>query len=146
MDIKNPWLIQRGILTAEHIDKQNIPKVSEFIDFEYIRSIKFEFEVLLKSIQKVYDNRFEYTAITTTIDNEKYIIVYHKEINSDEYIDVLKKIKNHDILCKESVFSKYKTSITNFWWDLTNDIFFSTSEDVVFILDSICSSIKFLNK
>lgn len=133
--------IQRGRFRKKiKINKHNIPNIFELIDVCYSKSGDFGFVTLNKSVRKTYENRFEYTAIDISINDKSLIVVYPKEIDIDEYQEVLNENLN-----KTWKITNEEVGV-DFWWDISNDIFFSTHENIIWIIDAVCSSIKYLDK
>ncbi len=148
MIIRKPYLIQRGKFRTkyEKIDKNNIPIVSEFIVLDSMGSAEFEFGSLPISLRKVHKNRFDYTANKVMVGDMDLTVIHPKGVDINEYRELLVKIKSYEIICKEWVFTNFKDLHINFWWDLNNNIFFSTKKEIVWIMDSVCASIKYMDK
>ena len=148
MTLRVPYLIQRGTFKKKHknIDKSNIPIVSRFINLDPMGSAEFEFGSLPISLRNIHKDRFDYTANQIVVGDMDLIVIHLKSMDINEYREMLIKIKCHEIICKEWVFTNFEEFKVNFWWDLSNNIFFSTEKEIVWIMDAVCASVEYMDK
>ena len=130
--MENPWLIQRGVIKQPI--KTNV-RLSQAVKLDYMGSAEFEFGALPKSLRRIESKLMKYVCRhKVKIDDELiFSIAYPSEFDIDKYTIYLKEIRvgNHQLkegTSFEIYAAKNKYNNFDFWWDIDNDVMWSTNK------------------
>ena len=161
--MNTPWLIQRA-----KINKPLAPpatKLSDAVRFDYMGSAEFEFGALPESLRRI-EKRFESSTICLIdwlTEDSKPLRVFSpfNDGEYNEYVDFLDRLRSSplgfvrlkersefSLAERSSAFEKGDTSyLSNFWWDITNDVMFSFHKEFMNRLpEYLHASFKYMNE
>lgn len=126
--MENPWLIQR----AKFDNNKGGTGIDALLRFDYMGSAEFEFGALPKSLKRIRASIADYTQFQYSFKNypAKVVTVCCKKEHADSVGEILEQLSDNSLRLKESVCLHYyvksepEEKYTDFWWDLTNDMFF----------------------
>jgi hypothetical protein len=158
--IRQPYLIQRARIVAPLAPET--ARLSKAVEFEYMGSAEFEFGALPQSFRRIEEQADAWRC--RVVDEIKWIdrtplSVYSALTDEEfaEYVGYLERLrwpeKRGRLYLKESThfeesYRPYsKWSVTDFWWDIDNDVMFGFHRDFMHRLPHyVAASLAYMNE
>jgi hypothetical protein len=154
-----PYLIQRAEIESPLAPVNT--RLSQAVNMDYMGSAEFEFGALPKSFRRIEANadKFIMRKVTEIMEGEACLRVWSSfdDKEFEEYKLHLLRLrfpKTHGGIMntKESVrfehdYTHGKFNITNFWWDIDNDVMFGFKKEFMNrVGDYVASSLVYMNE
>ncbi len=154
-----PYLIQRAQIETPLAAPD--ARLSKAVNFDYMGSAEFEFGALPKSFRRIEVNadKFIMRKVTEIMEGEACLRVWSSfdDEKFEEYKLHLMRMrfpKNHGGLLrtKEGVrfeidYPHSKYFVTNFWWDIDNDVMFGFEKNFMNRVGNyVASSLVYMNE
>jgi hypothetical protein len=152
--VKTPYLVQRAEIA--HPLKDSNTRLSRAVDFDYMGSAEFEFGALPESFRRIelMGDRFVMRRVPSIKLGEATLRVWSGFDDEEfaEYVGKLQGLRADKIQTKENTrfgaeYPKSKFSVTDFWWDISNDAMFGFHKIFMNrVGDHVAASLLYMNE
>jgi hypothetical protein len=160
MNIRAPYLIQRAKIETPLAEPDT--RLSKAVDMDYMGSSEFEWGALPQSFRRIESKADAWICrLVPEITEDDVPLRVWSALTDEEfeiykgYLETMRKPISREpgLYTKESVhfnvdykpFSQH--SVTNFWWDLDNDVMFGFKKEFMKRVGNyVASSLKYMNE